>query len=327
MHLQESRTAAAGDGGFSLVEVVVALALIGVVSSAALLAFTGGLRATAELQRDQVAVGLASSALEVARSRPSTDVGDVNPLVVGRTETAVRASWDVTAEGQVPDLAATLPLWDTSGSVAAPVLPLGTTATVGGITYTTTTYVGACYSLRSATGGACTRQGLTTAPPAAATPAGYVRRLRVVAVVRWKPTASGSCGSTSCVYSASTILDPSQDPVWETRDLLIARDDSAVLPLLTGSITLNVLGNDTVQSAQRTVEISRQPAVASGVSVGSTAAGRAGTVSVTADGNVVYARPGSLVTLLTTVTFEYRVRSGSGTPSEPATVTVTIPVA
>ena len=70
------------ESGLTLIEVVVALTLLGVVAAAALTFFVRGMQSTSHLQRTQAAVAVASQAMEkVARrsTRMITGVRDSRP--------------------------------------------------------------------------------------------------------------------------------------------------------------------------------------------------------------------------------------------------------
>lgn len=193
------------DAGLSLVEVIVAIAVILIVATSSASLFISGLKSSSAQEQRQIAVTVASdllgdvSALSAAKD-PTTGV---SVLLAGRTRSAVTTLWDnsVGIEG----LAQTYQAWDPSaGSVVA--IPLSGSVERSGTIFTTQTIIGTCYQ-RQRTGGQCTLiPGYGSAP--ATTPAGYSSLLRVIVTVRWGVSDS---------YQATTLVDPSSDVSWVTR--------------------------------------------------------------------------------------------------------------
>lgn len=207
------RVADAHDSGMSLIEVIVAIAIVSAIAlSSASLAINGSSLASSQ-ERKQVAVTIASGAMETASAQ------SVSTIYSGRTKTAVQAAF--AANSTVPGVAAvggvtpSYQVWDTTVPVPpAMTIPINASPiTLDGTTYTTTTLLGACYQQRA--GGNCTTIFGQSSPPATA-PAGYVALVRVVVVVRWSPDKT--CAATGCFYSATTLLDPSStDLEWVTH--------------------------------------------------------------------------------------------------------------
>lgn len=197
------------DEGFTLVEVIVALTLLAVVASAALVFFVRGTSGVAALQRKQSAVALANQATDLARSVVPND------LVKGRSTTGVLAQW---AASSVPDEAISYPAGDPVAT-GTPLLPYAVTQRVSNQTYTVNTLVGICYRTRAdVTGSGCTlAPGSPTAVPVA-TPSGLVKMYRVMVEVTWnaKGQASG-CTDGLCTYRVSTLVDPTVDPTWNVK--------------------------------------------------------------------------------------------------------------
>src|SRR5690349_16393564 len=84
--MQRSGRLAVHDEGFTLIEVVVALFLLGIVAAAGLTFFIRGMQNTSNLARTQVAVGVANQAMETVRSaypREVDTVNHVNGLIYG----------------------------------------------------------------------------------------------------------------------------------------------------------------------------------------------------------------------------------------------------
>ena len=189
-----------GDAGFSLVEVVVAMTLLGLVLSATGSLVVRALAGTGGATRAVTAATLANSALEVARNVAAQDAADgTSALLGGRTSALVDA---------VPTT--DLRLGDTriaygTASPAAPVVPLSSTPSVDGTTYTVRTVIGTC--TRDAAGGACDLAPGHTAP---------VVLHRVVAAVTWP-----GCARTECPVTATTLIDTARDPAFNAlQDVL-----------------------------------------------------------------------------------------------------------
>jgi len=131
-----SRVADAHDTGMSLIEVIVAIAIVSAIAlSSASLAINGSSLASSQ-ERKQVAVTIASGAMETASAQ------SVATIYSGRTKTAVQAAF--AANSAVPGIAAvggvapTYQVWDTTipvpSAVTIPITPApislnGTTCT------------------------------------------------------------------------------------------------------------------------------------------------------------------------------------------------------
>lgn len=205
------------DDGFSLVEVIVALFLLGVVAAGALTFFVRGMQTTSHLQRTQNATSIATQAMELARSVNAREVAGVSGLVVGRTEAAVNAAWDGVS---VDEMAQTNRVWDpAAGSVATPALPIVRQTTVSEMTYDITTLVGSCF--RSPLAGTDPSDCFASKPTVDA-----VKLYRVIVVVAWDPGNTGSCsGGTDCSFTLSALVDPADDLTWNLSTAPVAYDD------------------------------------------------------------------------------------------------------
>ena len=211
MRLLQSRTAAAGEEGFSLVEVVVALAVLGVVATSALGFFVRTLAADAALQHRETAVALAAAAMEQVRvadpawgaaATTTSGTDQQQGLAAGRAKAAVEAAWTASS---FPEKGLTVPAWDSTATGAPPVVPITTgPTTVSDQTFTTTVLVGTCGRPRGAASAECT---------AAVTGSGVVLLQRVVVEVRWQAVA-GACPTGGCTYRTSALVDPSADATW-----------------------------------------------------------------------------------------------------------------
>jgi prepilin-type N-terminal cleavage/methylation domain-containing protein len=242
------------DDGFTLVEVVIALGLLSTLLAAVGTLFVGGVKNGAALQRRQAAVSIAQQALEAARAVSATPSQGCSKLLQGRTQAAVDAQWasapsaitSVTDEAWTPSVCAgsiVLPLQGLpagAGTVTDPVV-------LGGQSYTVGNFIGTC--VLTAAKDNCLRSS--------AVPGGSPTLYRIVARVTW----SGSgCSTAPCEYSASTLVDPSTDPVFNVRGAAapVAVTDTVCLPS-GGPGTINVISNDTGSLGSSPVTIVSQP--------------------------------------------------------------------
>lgn len=303
------RPAPAPDGGFTLIEVIVALTLLAVISTAALYFFVSGTRSVTHQQRTHSAVSAANDAMEqvfsyVPQMAGSTVSTTSSGLLVGRLDTDVTAAWSAAAAAGIPGIAETYPGWDRA-TAPAPQAGLGDdrikltrTITASGVTYQVRTLIGYCYRVATNPNGACTRIG----GDSVGNPnAGYVRMLRSIVVVTWPGTAN-SCRSGTCSYQIQSLIDPNSDLKWNNTTRLQAFDD-AVQVNAGESVTVDVLDNDSVMElSSNPVSLTSAP-MRGGVQVGTA------TVDATS-GKVVYAAP---TDGWGEVTFGYRVQVGART--------------
>jgi type II secretory pathway pseudopilin PulG len=297
------------EDGFTLVEAVVATAILGLLMASLGLSFLGGMRGVAELQHRQEATSIATHAMELITSvSAQEDQSGCVPLLYGRTESAVRAQWAAAPSGV--DLTAMDPAWNAPACPATSAVPLagltspvpddGTTPAVtrSGVGYTVRAYIGSCR--RAPTSGACDQEtALTTNDP---------RMYRAVVAVGWRGAA---CPSSSCLYTVGTLIEPAPDPLFNLRSstLPTAVADTVCTPADTAALA-NLLANDSGPLGPSPVTIVSAPAhgtlneaITSGIGIITPEAGYAGLDS-----------------------FTYRLTSSSGAQSASATVTVKIGV-
>src|SRR4051812_987224 len=179
-----------GDGGFTLIEAVVALSLLAVTLASTAGVAVRALEGAGSTDRGVAATLLAGQALEQARSVSAQSAADgSNALTSGRT-------LDVVDPVDVSDLRLgdTRPAYGRP-SPTGPLVPVETTQTVDGTPYTVRVVVGTC--TRDAGGGPCDLSTNHVSP----------RTLyRVIAAVTWPDCVPGRCP-----VAQTTLLDPSPD--------------------------------------------------------------------------------------------------------------------
>ncbi|MBD7916837.1 prepilin-type N-terminal cleavage/methylation domain-containing protein [Cellulomonas sp. Sa3CUA2] len=301
------RPAVLPDGGFTLVEVIVALTLLALLSTAALYFFVSGSRAVTHQQRSHGAVSAANDAMEqvfsyVPQMAGSTVATTSSGLLVGRLDSDVTAAWSAAAARGIPGIAETYPGWDRAAAPAPQPggaddrIKLVRTVRSSGVTYDVTTLIGYCYRVDSNPNAVCTRVGgdsIGNPNP------GYVRMLRSIVVVSWPGTTS-SCVAGTCSYQIQSLIDPNSDLKWNNTTRLQSFDD-AVQVNAGESVTIDVLANDSV------MELSSNPVSKTSEPMrGGTPVGTA-TVD-TSSGKIVYQAPADG---WGEVTFGYRVEVGA----------------
>ena len=194
------------DGGFSLVEVIVALALITVVMSATAMFFIRSLQSTSLQQQRQGAIAVGEQTLEQARAI------SLAHLLDGRCSTNVDPVW-AAAPADVIDTSTMSAAYSSGNICGTPSVPISTTVSSTGLnaatnraTFTVLTYIGTCYQkvgdATSASGANCVK---TDPSPGA----DYVM-YRIVVDVRWTPAKQESCATASgCNYVLTTLRQAS----------------------------------------------------------------------------------------------------------------------
>jgi prepilin-type N-terminal cleavage/methylation domain-containing protein len=177
------------DGGFTMIEVLVALALITTLMASLGTYFVSSMRISRVEAQIQAAGRIAQAGMEAARGYGGPT------LLVGRARCGTCLSpggYDTT--GYLSDTTR----WDARVTGVQPTVPLPDypqTVTVNGITYSRFYFVGKCW--QAATGGAC---GTNSALP--------VAMVRLVVGVIW---TSPSCLYTMCVRAATALFSANPD--------------------------------------------------------------------------------------------------------------------
>jgi large repetitive protein len=298
------------DSGFTMIEVVVSLVLLALIMSGVIGLFVRMLHSSSGIQGRQAAVPVANQALDFARSIPALRDGTGNSkLIAGRYQTSVTAQWAAAASISGVDMSGMYATWDTTATATStPNLPLTTTVLVSGKSYSVQTLIGVCY--RTGVNSPCTKVSGYATPPAVL-PAGKVALYRVIVAVTF--TTPGDSCSSGCTYVASTLIDPSSDPTFNTNETLlpppIALSDSVTLDASAAGTAANVpvLGNDSGTFGSYPVVLGVAPTK--------------GVVTITSTGIVTYtSNPGASGTDF----FTYYLKDATGVASAPATVSVTI---
>jgi len=193
------------EAGFSLIELMTAMTLIGIVMASLTGFFTNALRTTNALSNSQTAVQLVSDSLERVRSLRGSSVA------TGRDSASVQAQWAAVPTGSpvAPYLDTMQPAWDATALLQAgktaplptePELPI----TLNDVPYTRTWYVGQCW--QPPLGGECTT----------AQTSGSVLFYRVVTLITWRGTG---CPANTCSQVAATLVNSaSTDPVFNAKE-------------------------------------------------------------------------------------------------------------
>lgn len=192
-----------GDDGFSLAEVLVAVAILGTLATASLYLTIGGLNSSESQRRSNVAVTLAGSAMEsvVARSTAINASTGLSAIYDGRSHAATLEHWDINDD--IPGFDRMIPAWDNDADGATlATVPFSETILVNGTDYTVETMIGQCF--QPTAGGHCTTEDLGPAS---------VELTRVITVVWWFAGSSCETG-TGCSYHASTLIDTTSDVEW-----------------------------------------------------------------------------------------------------------------
>lgn len=303
------------EDGLTLIEVIVALFLIGMVATGSLYFFMQSVQKSADLQRTQAAVTLANNAMDRARavSAGAVNVTGTSGLVKGRSQSAVQTVWNEATSANAADTADMTIAWDSEGGLttASQWVPIRETTRLDNQDYTIDTLIGTCYRQRAAS---TTATDCFAANPEPGTDA-YIVIYRVRVVVTWDGGTAGKQGS----YRVTTLVDPSADAVWNTVLKPFAYDDEVSISAGDPPTFFAIVANDQVEydaggSTSPIVGLT-QP------SLGSVAIRPSEGIN-----GVVFTPPGD-TSISGTVTFTYRVKAIGGsqeTSVDAATVTVHI---
>ena len=290
------------DAGFTLVEVIVSLALLTLTATAALYFFVGGTRAVTHQQQSQNAVQVANEAMEAAYGVAAKRVDGASGLVRGRTQSSVEQAWNAAAGANLEGYSQSYPAWDPAATASSTqAVPISKPSKLSGLEYTATTLIGTCYRSKATPDSACVKIGATEPT---SVPTGQVRLMRAMVRVTWQ---SQSCPATGCSYQVASLIDPNSDLVWNNTTKPVAVDDEVVVK---GgeSVTIEVLRNDIIGVVKSNpVRLDTTPPV--------------GTATLQSDGTVVYKAPEGVSGIKT---FTYSLKDQAGRESNKATIRVRI---
>ncbi|GII04164.1 putative Ig domain-containing protein [Planobispora takensis] len=208
-----TRLHAGDDSGFTLIEVLIAMAVIGTVMAALAVFFTNSLHFSGQQRDKQVAVQLAGDAVERARALKGT------ALSAGRSQARTMAQWNSAPAAVRSYLNTTQPAWDlllNASSGEGDTAPLPTAPNVvkvNGVEYKQYWYVGRCRQQgrpTTAAERACTSPEVPDPAPASVD----VPFFRVVVAVTWKDT---DCDGGECVYVTSTLMSAAGDALFKIK--------------------------------------------------------------------------------------------------------------
>ncbi|HUB68854.1 MAG TPA: prepilin-type N-terminal cleavage/methylation domain-containing protein [Acidimicrobiales bacterium] len=208
------RSANRPDGGFTLIEVVIAISLLVIMLIPVADAYITSISASEDAHTREVASMLADTALDQARAIDATKNGG-SGLLKGRLSAAVSAEWASPAAGLSTTsgiLADTTLAYDSDTGDTTAVLPTSpVTESVGGQTFQVYYYVGTCtepsYNSGGSTSNTCTSS------------AGNYQMYRVIVDVTWN-APRGGCGSAGCYYITSTLISGTSDPGFDVNPII-----------------------------------------------------------------------------------------------------------
>jgi prepilin-type N-terminal cleavage/methylation domain-containing protein len=185
------------DGGLTLIEVVVAISILAVLSTASLGVYLSSMNAASAQQRREVAVTIANGVLE--RANTVAPAALYTGRLAADVESLRLANLAVRGVNQT---------YRTVGAAGLITVPLREDQELGGTRFTVNTIIGTCFQPK--TGGQCTAPSDYPVQPAV--PSSMTVLNRIVVVVRW--SAGSSCVPTACAYVTSTLVDGNQDIKW-----------------------------------------------------------------------------------------------------------------
>ncbi|HEY3925586.1 MAG TPA: type II secretion system protein [Acidothermaceae bacterium] len=203
--LRAARMQSDPTGGFSLIEVIVALSLILFVMTSSVVFFIRSMQTSSTQQVREAAISLADQATEQARSVPSIT------LLSGRDKGRSDTQWAALPAAAATAKAVSQEVWDsTATGSSTPVVPFSTadtTTLVNKTQYTVNVAIGECW-ISTTTAVVCN----VPSPIGTATPL-----YRVIVDVHWTAKIGESCPTAGCDYVVTTLRDPSTDPLFNSN--------------------------------------------------------------------------------------------------------------
>ncbi|WP_033341366.1 putative Ig domain-containing protein [Catenuloplanes japonicus] len=196
-------SAPAPDAGFTLVETIVAIGIIGLVMSALGTFFVQSMRASGKQTGTQAAAQMAGDAMERVRSLAGQQ------LALKRDQNSSLTQWQNPVPGVAPWLAGMTMAYDSTAAVGSgPTAQLPTTpmtVTLGGVDYRQSFYLGRCWQNLPA-GGTCT------------TASGAYGFFRVVVAVNWNDSVCDKTGGVCSYVTATLVSNAEQEPKFDSND-------------------------------------------------------------------------------------------------------------
>ena len=202
------REPVSGDGGFSVVEMLVALAILTVTMLASGPFFVRSLINVNKQRTQQAAIQLAATAMEQVRGLKGS------ALLTGRSVNATQAQFDAAPAVVRPYLRTMQVAGDpllAGTSTAGEDAPISTSAqqvTVEGTTYTQNVYVGECEVY-------LTGSSECVYPKGSAAPADTTEILQFFRAVVLETWPDNTCAGGSCGYVATTLVSRAAEPTFD----------------------------------------------------------------------------------------------------------------
>ncbi len=211
------------DGGFTILEVVMAIVVITIAMTGLAAFFVNSAKATDVQSQRQTASQVGTDAMEQARALSGVGVYSkrdkttsdllwaagqnasattlfrgVAPFLTNVTEAYDTASTLAPTSGYTAPLPICLP----GSTSASTCLSSGATVTLDSVQFTRNWFIGYCYASVTVNGGACS----------ATNAAGLITYLQVVIDVTWP---SNACTNNLCSYVTATRVSPTPDPTFD----------------------------------------------------------------------------------------------------------------
>src|SRR4051812_3419160 len=206
-----SRRSDPGDGGFILLESMIAITLITLLAAALGTFFVNGVASTNQQRARQFATQVAATAIEGLRSVPASD------LKTGRDQNSVTHQFESAPAAAAPWIDPTLMSRDFSdntaadGSGATALVPASATpVTINGKSFTVNRYLGVCAAPR---GNSADCTVARRSDPAA------LSYIRAAVAVAW---SDSHCADGTCVYATGTVLTDAEDATFNLNQIPFA---------------------------------------------------------------------------------------------------------
>lgn len=206
-HVIAGRRVRTNDDGFTLLEMIISIAIITIVMAALTTVYVTTLSSMSSLRIDQAASRISTDAIDQARAVGATEA------IAGRGSAAVAAQFtaapatvrpwldamDSTSDSQAPATA--------GANATLPTQP--TNQILDNVTFSIDYYVGLCYRLRSTgtSNDACVKAAARSSDPGDV----YVTYARVVVAVTW---SGPHCAGAACSDVNAILLNGDPDPIF-----------------------------------------------------------------------------------------------------------------